>query len=109
MISQAIQNETDLWEVWIEYDPCSTQHFGTLYVIGEITVEEGSHMPLIRKTMDTTRSELVLEVPSRPVGRSRMKEVLFSEPIPNPDCYASVSIYAGSELIARFSEIEIIV
>ena len=109
MISQRIIQETDLWEVWIEFDPCNPQYFGTLYVIGEISIDTTTADPLIRKIQMRTGSELILQVPSRPVGRSRMKEVLFSEPIRNPNRYSSVSIYAGIEQIARFNDIEILI
>jgi hypothetical protein len=109
MISQVKQQDVDLWEVWIEYDQFNSKHFGVLYVIGEIMVDQSTE-PVIRKSKqgDDGR-QLRLLVPSRHAGRGRMKEVLYSEPIEDLSQYTSINIYAGDELIARFNEIEVLI
>jgi hypothetical protein len=108
MISQQKLQDTGLWEAWIEFDQFNPDHFGVLYVLGEIMISERSGKTLMKKS-DHEDGLLILEVPARPAGRSRMKEILYSEPVDNLSQYSSVCIYAGTELVARFDEIEIMV
>ena len=108
MISQEKLQDIDLWEVWIEFDQFDPSHFGTLYVLGEIMINPRSRESLIRK-IDHEGGQLILQVPDRPVGRSRMKEVLYSEPVDNLLQYSSVSVFAGTELIASVDHIEVLV
>ena len=108
MITQQIQQDVDLWEAWIEYDQFDPNHFGTLYILGEILIDTKSK-PMIIKCSHDADSHLMLQVPARPLGRSRTKEVLYTEPIKNINQYGSISIYAGTELLAQFDEIEVLI
>jgi hypothetical protein len=107
MRTQPKQQDVDLWEAWIEYEQFNSNHFGTLYVVGEILVDPAS-TPLLRKKEQLGR-QLILQTPPFHSGRSRRQEVLYSEPIKNLNQYASICIYDGSELIAEFNEIEILI
>jgi hypothetical protein len=102
-------HDVDLWEMWIEFDQFDPNHFGVLYVHGEIEIGGQHDTKLITKTEQEEDGQLILRVPARPVGRSRMKEVLYSEPVSNLSQYSSIFIYAGDELIACFHEIEVLV
>ena len=42
MLSQPKQLDIDLWEIWIEYDQINSRYFGTLYVLGEVLVDQKS-------------------------------------------------------------------
>ncbi|HEU4472199.1 MAG TPA: hypothetical protein VFR58_14000 [Flavisolibacter sp.] len=108
MISQVTEQDIDLWEVWIEYDQFNPEHFGILYVIGEIKVDHKSNEPLIRKSEDGGK-HLVLHVPPRSHARSRTREVSYAEPIYNIGQYTSISIYAGHELVMSLDEIEVMI
>ncbi len=100
--------DTGLWEVWVEYDEFDPAYFGTLYVIGEISTEV-NHNARFNK-VPAKGHTLVLEVPLPAPGKgTRMKEILYSEPIESIDKYDSVCIYAGNELIADFNDIEIMI
>jgi hypothetical protein len=101
-------HDVDLWEMWIEFDQFDPEHFGVLYVHGEIEIGAHHDAKLITKR-DEEDGQLILQVPARPVGRSRMKEVLYSEPVSNLSQYSAILIYAGDELIACFHEIEVLV
>ena len=109
MLSQLKQQDIDLWEAWIEYDQFNPENFGTLYVIGEIMVDHLSAHADIEKNCLADSRQLVLKVPARPTGRSRTKEILYSEPIQALDQYTAICIYASGELIASFEEIEVFV
>lgn len=109
MITQLKQQEIDLWEVWIEYDQFDSNNFGTLYIFGEIMLDSRSTEPFIVKSYQKNSSELILQVPARPIGRGRVKEVLFSEPVKSLEQYRCISIYAGEELIAFLDEIEVLI
>ena len=108
MISHQKLQDVDLWEIWIEFDQFNRNHFGTLYVLGEIMIGQRTEKRLIKK-LEHEDGQLVLQVPPRPVGRSRMKEVLYSEPVDNLTQYTSVCIYAGDELIACFNDLDILI
>lgn len=105
----AILQDTDLWEVWIEFDQSHPEFFGTLYVHGEVTLGKKTRSSLTR-IHSKDENQLNLQLPSRSTATLRhTKEVLYSEPIRNPNQYTSVCIYAGNELIGCFNEIEIMI
>ncbi|HUR11061.1 MAG TPA: hypothetical protein VM012_06815 [Flavitalea sp.] len=110
MISGVKQQDTDLWEAWIEYDQFNTDYFGTLYICGEVLVNISSEPKVVKTVFGNKKSkDLILQVTERPSGRCRMKEVLYAEPIHNLSQYATVSIYSGTELVTRFEEIEVLI
>lgn len=110
MFNQTILQETDLWEVWVEYNESDSRHFGTLYVIGEITITAGAQAPYIKKGFSPDAGELILKVPTPPItGRIKRKEVLFSEPIAYLGQYHTISIYSGNVLLSTFSDIETLI
>ena len=101
------QQDVDLWEVWIEFDPAHPHNFGTLYVHGEI-VGNKKNRSAFRKMVGED-GQLSLCLPPRENGPTCSKEVLYSEPITNLNQYNSVCIYAGEELIESFDDIEIMI
>jgi hypothetical protein len=107
MLSQQDIQDIDLWELWIEFDQFNPDHFGILYVLGETMLGHGDKLSF-KKTVHED-GQLVLQLPSPPKRGGRMKEVLYSESVDNLTQYSSVFIYAGTELIASFDEIEILV
>lgn len=110
MISPVKKQDIDLWEAWIEYDQFNQQYFGTLYVIGEILVDQNYLQPTIeKKLLKGNDNQLSLVVPERPEGRCRLKEVFYSEQIHDLSQYGSISIFAGQEMIAHFDEIEVLI
>ncbi len=110
MIRDVKQQDIDLWEVWVEYDQFNRQHFGTLYVLGEILLDHKESFPLLqKKNSNRKKGALVLQAPARGTGRKRATEVFYSEPITDLSQYTSVIIYSGEECIANFEEIEILI
>ncbi|MFL5772521.1 MAG: hypothetical protein ACJ75F_05145 [Flavisolibacter sp.] len=109
MISQERQADLDLWEVWIEYDQFNPKNFGMLYVLGEILTDYKNSNPEIVKRGRLKSDQLVLQVPARPTGRCHITEVYYSEAIEDLNQYSSISIYAGTELVAVFDEIEVMI
>ena len=108
MTSQSIE-DIGLWEVWIEYDEFDPTHFGTLYIFGEISIDQPVTQAF-RRLKSSDDKKLLLQVPSmHSARRNRVKEVLYSEPLRDIDTYTSVYIYAGKELIASFDDIDIMI
>jgi hypothetical protein len=103
-----IQQDIDLWEVWIEFDPSHPEYFGTLYVHGEVIIDKKMRSSLTR-VASKDDYQLNLQLPVRSASFRCTKEVLYSEPIRNLNQYTSVCIYAGDELIGSFNEIEIMI
>lgn len=104
----AILQDINLWEVWIEYDQFHPEYFGTLYVHGEIWTDKKCISPLTKKAAGN-RNELILQLPQRSETLNYATEVVYSEPIKNLNQYTSVSIYAGDKLIGCFNDIEIMI
>jgi len=104
----AIEQDVDLWEVWVEYDQFHPEYFGTLYIHGEVLSNKSSHLPVIKVNPDHS-TQLILQLPARSPRDSYSCEVLYSEPVKNLNQYSSVCIYSGNELIGYFNDIEIMI
>src|SRR5881275_730428 len=104
----AIDQDIDLWEVWVEYDQFDPEYFGTLYVHGEILSNKSSVLSLTKINPDYS-SQLILQLPSKSSSNNHFREVLYSEPIRNLNQYSSICIYAGNDLIGYFNDIEIMI
>jgi hypothetical protein len=109
MITQLKQQDIDLWEAWIEYDQFNPEHFGTLYVVGDILTDQKQTEVILKKKNDDEGKQLILEIPERQIGRKRMREASYSEPIEDLNQYTSICIYSGTDLVARFDEIEVLI
>jgi len=109
MISQLKLEEQDVWEAWVEFDHYNNDQFGMLYISGEFAAQSGSHRILTKIIETEYGTQLLIQLPPRPVGRCRMKELFYSESIKHPGKYDSICVYSGTELLARFSEIETLV
>lgn len=109
MITQLKLQEQDIWEAWIEFDHHNPELFGMLYISGEYASATGSHYTETKIVETEYGTQLLIQLPPRPVGRSRMKELFYSEPINHPGQYDSICVYSGSELLARFPQIETLV
>jgi len=103
----AIQQNVDLWEIWIEYDQFHPEYFGTIYVHGEVSVDKNANSSFTKIT-GTNRRELTLQIPGKG-DDFNTREVVYSEPIKNLNQYTSIAIYSGNELIGRFNDIEIMI
>ena len=104
----ALQQDTDLWEVWIEYDQFHPEYFGTLYVHGEIYSDKKNDLSLIKIAADD-KDTLTLQIAEKSHHLHYSTEVVYSEPVKNLNQYTSVWIYSGNKLIGYFNEIEIMI
>lgn len=107
-MTNLIQQDTDLWEVWVEYDQFHPEYFGTLYVLGEFPSDKKSNSSF-QKINSENSSQLILQLPSKTSANRPTREVLYSEPIRNLNQYTSICIYAGTELIGWFHDIEVMI
>ena len=103
----ALQQDLDLWEVWIEYDQFHPENFGTLYVHGEIPTKKKISSRLTKISEDGR--QLTLQLPSKSEADACMKEVVYSEPVKNLNQYTSVCICEGDEVVALLDDIEVMI
>ena len=103
----ALTQDLDLWEVWVEYDQFHPDYFGTLYVHGEIFTDRKANSTLTK--IEKGGYQLSLQLPARSARSNYTKEVLYSEPIRNLNQYTSVCIYSGDKMVAYFNNIEIMI
>lgn len=108
MSNHQVQQDIDLWEIWVEFDPYDPEHFGILYLHGEVLTDHKCKCIPVKKT-EAVSNKLILQLPSRSLSASRTKEVLYSEPIRNLNQYTTVEIYAGNELIISLKELEVLI
>ena len=106
-MKNVLQQDLDLWEVWIEYDQFHPEYFGTLYVHGEMPTNK--KISSILTKIDQGGDRLTLQLPSKIEEDGYMKEVRYSEPIRNLNQYTSVCICEGDEVVGVFDEIEIMI
>ena len=107
MIKQLQLQEQDVWEAWIEFDQFSP-HFGILYIWGEFPSGKNGKV-FTRKLQTRSGTQLLIQLPEASEGRHRTREYNFSESLSNPLQYESILVYSGKELVARFTEIEIVI
>lgn len=106
-----IQQDTSLWEAWVEFDDLSLTNFGTLFVMGEALAGKGNRKPQIIKSVDEHYPQrLILKIQS-PASDNRLRntEIMYSEPIKNIDQYSSIVVFKDNDPIAEIEEIEILV
>ena len=103
--------DLELWEAWIEFDHLHKNRFGILYVLGEAPVNAKEKIVRMVKTTDENDpGKLILTIPdSLQKGRSKVKEVIYSEPVPRIGQYHTIIIYKGNDFLAEISEIEVLV
>ena len=111
MTHKTIQQATDLWEAWIEFNHEADGSFGTLYVVGEARVAKKAGRPIFLKEMDECMpGHLNLHLQTGGVtNRCRTREVMYVEPIHMPGQYRSIAIFFEGELLAELDEIETVV
>jgi hypothetical protein len=65
---------------------------------------------LTKSTLNSAPEILILNIQQdKSLSRKRSTEVSYAEPIVNLNQYTSICIYSGDELIAEFTEIEVII
>jgi hypothetical protein len=99
--------ETLLWEAWEDYDAVTACK--TIYVLGEVEIENSKFMPVLRKKdlpgLPTTN--LILEVVATKVPTKRkIQELIYSEEICDRKNYSTITIFEGNKVIAEITELE---
>jgi hypothetical protein len=105
------QNSLDLWEAWIDMQDAGKSGSGMLYIIGDILVNNRILRPfLVKKEIaPTEKDELILEVIPDIISESgHAVEVFYSEELQSPNQYKTITIYSGNMIIARITEIEVL-
>jgi len=111
MIYHTIQQDIDLWEAWVEFDPLSSHHFGTLYVMGEVVVDKKQSHPFIIKCFEEKEPHtlvLKVQVPAA-AHANHAAEVVYTEPLKSINQYASIKIFMDNELLAEIKEVEVLI
>ncbi len=108
---QTIQQDLDLWEAWIEFDPLSPNNFGTLYIAGEVFIDKKAPHPFfIKCAQEDEPQTLILTVQVvASATLARTAEVVYAESLSNIDQYTSIEIYKDGQLLTRIHEIEVLV
>ena len=108
MPNEAKQLNVDLWEAWVDLQIPGNTGGGTLYIIGDIVINNLKARPsFIKRPSDNDERELVLEImPAVLTENGVVTEILYSEELRNPLQYTSITVYSNNEMIAHITEIE---
>jgi hypothetical protein len=106
------KHHLNIWEAWIDVQESGGRQIGSLYIIGDVLVNNHILRPLlVKKQFDSNdKIELSLEIiPDIVSEGGKSVEVFYSEELESPDQYKSVTIFAGNQIIAKINEIEILI
>ena len=105
------QNNLDLWEAWIDMQHSGKDQRGTLYIFGDVMVNNRILRPFLikKETVPPQEDELILEViPHVIAEHGHAIEVFYSEELHSPNQYKSITICSGKYVIAKITEIEVL-
>jgi hypothetical protein len=106
------QNNIDLWEAWIDMQDSGKDQRGTLYIIGDVLVNNRILRPFLVKKehpVVPAKDELVLEVIPHIISENgQAVEVFYSEELHSPNQYKSITICSGNFVVAKITEIEVL-
>jgi hypothetical protein len=112
MLQASKQLNIDLWDAWIEFDPLHPDHFGVLYISGEVETKKKVSTPLAvnKLSQQGMLNTLVLQITEADTeGGNYIKEVMYSEPLYNLNQYNAVVIYVQEEIVTVIKDIEILI
>lgn len=110
MLHETTLQDIDLWEAWIEFDPESDQHFGMLYILGEVPVSRPTRSPrLCRREGEVEAGVLRFDLVTEAAETRYFAEVLHSESLAALNGCKAVRIYRAGELIAEITDLEVLI
>ncbi|SHF43855.1 hypothetical protein SAMN05444008_10810 [Cnuella takakiae] len=98
----------DLWEAWVDIEHTTESTTATLYVIGEICVNNTMLEPRFEKLQDqSTNGRLFLEiVPNILCENGLETEILYSEKLDHPHQYNAITIMVHGEVMFEINDLE---
>lgn len=99
----------DLWEAWVEVQENQDYTTATLYIIGEVTVNNTILEPKFEKMQAPAGQEerLFLQIQPGILCEDGLDtEVLYAETLATPEQYKGVTIMAGDEVLVEMDELE---
>ena len=107
MLIESKQQNIDLWEAWIDLQTATSGGAATLYLIGDIFIENVFAKPFFKKRENDASDVLSLEIlPGITSEDGYVTEIMYSEELLQIDQYNAIFIYAGNELFAKIQDIE---
>ncbi len=101
----------DLWEAWIDMHFHDQQATATLFVIGEVCVNNAILEPHFQKVTDMPGYEgrLVLQVVPNIISDEGLEtEILYAEELQDVYQYSGVTVFVGSEVLVEIDNLECI-
>ena len=107
MITHPKQQDVDLWEAWIDLQSTDSGNRFTLYVVGDVFTDDAVTQPYFTKRRGGDPGTLALEIhPGITSEEGYVTEILYAEELDTMDCYDTIVIYAGNEVVTTINEIE---
>ncbi|RPD43611.1 MULTISPECIES: hypothetical protein [Chitinophagaceae] len=101
----------DLWEAWVDVQYADEQPTATLFVIGDVVVNNLILEPRFEKRLSLPERPdwLLLEiVPNVLCEEGTEMEIVYAEKLTNVNQYAGVMIMVGGEVIVEMNDLDII-
>ncbi len=111
MTTRTAAQNIDLWEAWIDVQADGNNQTATIFVIGDVMVNNLILEPRFVKCVPPSGKEnrLALEiVPNVLCEDGTEVEILYAEELANIHQYTGVSIYLNGDLFAEIDDLEII-
>lgn len=111
MTTKAIVQNVDLWEAWIDVQVTDDATVATLFVVGDVVVNNPILEPRFVKVTPPAGMEgrLVLEiVPNVLSEEGPETEILYAEELEHMDQYTGVSVCVEGQVLVAMNDLEII-
>lgn len=105
-----IQN-IDLWEAWVDMQDTAEKTTATLYVIGDVCVNNAILEPRFEKVHNYPGLEgrLVLQIVPNILSEEGLDtEILYAEELDQPNQYSGITVLAGGEVVVEMDDLEYI-
>ena len=111
MTTNTVAQNIDLWEAWIDVQADGQNHNATIFVIGDVMVNNLILEPRFKKCTPPPGKEcrLFLEiVPNVLCEDGTEIEIMYAEELAHINQYCGVSIYLNGEVFVEIDDLEII-
>lgn len=111
MTTTTTAQNIDLWEAWVDVQSTDDPPSATLFVIGDVVVNNLILEPKFvkRPSFEHRPTWLVLEiVPNILCDEGTELEIVYSEKLANIHQYTGVMVMLGNEVIVEMDELDII-
>ena len=111
MTTNTVAQNIDLWEAWIDVQADGQNHSATIFVIGDVMVNNLILEPRFVKCVPPPGKEgrLTLDIlPNVLCEDGTEIEIMYAEQLTNINQYSGVTIYLNGEIFVEIDDLDVI-